>query len=57
MPVQPPPDPCRHCSSSSCCTFRGLVNRIAFEAWTEDVPFECPDKVDEFHRGIEGVYA
>lgn len=52
-----PPDPCRHCSLAWNCQLRGLVNRLAIEAWTKDVPFECPDHVDEFHRGIEGVYA
>ena len=53
-----PPDPCRHCGLYESCQFKGLVNRLAIEAFVNDQPAHvCPDYTPDYYKGIEGVFA
>lgn len=53
-----PPEPCRGCSNDWKCSTRGLMNRLAIEAWVEDRDVAaCPDYAAADYHGIEGVRA
>ena len=36
---------------------RGLINRLAIEAWLKGESLSCPDHTPDYYKGIEGVFA